>query len=1438
MEFDSRSLGICIGASSIKLVGLAATDGLAQVETSRVVYHECNTRDCLLELLEEHRPADYDYVCITGRKFKDLVDLPVTTEPEASEYALRYVLAGRGSFPAALVSLGSESFILYQLNEEGAIVGVRTGNKCASGTGEFFLQQVGRMELTAEQAAHIGRGAEPYSVSGRCSVFCKSDCTHALNKGIPKEQVCAGLGNMMAEKVLELLAALPQRDVMLVGGVTCNAYLMDRLEEAVEGLMIPEHAEVFEALGAALYALDRKCRHRGPVLLRQESASFSRLPPLREAAPLVSFREHPRGKARPGDETLLGLDVGSTTTKAVLTRRSDDEVLASVYLRTGGDPVGAARHCYREILRQLDGAPVSIVGLGVTGSGRHIAGLHAQTDAVINEIIAHATAAAHFDPEVDTILEIGGQDAKYTYLVNGVPCDYAMNEACSAGTGSFLEEAARESLNIDVRQIEGIALAAETPPNFNDQCAAFISADIKTAAHEMGRDDIVAGLVYSIAMNYNNRVKGARKVGRKVFMQGGVCYNRAVPLAMAALLKQEIVVPPEPGLMGAFGVALEVKQRLAGGQLAPAAFDLAALAAREVSYGRSFTCPGTQERCDRGCAISVVELEGRRIPFGGTCNKYYNLAHHVRIDPEPLDYVARRQRALFAELPAAPRKGQKTVALARSFLTNLLYPLYYHFFRELGFAVVLSDGVDADGLKAVNAAFCFPAQLAHGMVGNLLGKQPDYLFLPQVSELFVEGGTKQNKGRQSTCVIVQAEPHYIRSAFKDADTTILSPVLNFAAGWETMETAFAAMAEEMGCEHRRAAAAYRAALARQREFFAQRRALGQEVLERLAADPEAVGVVVFGRPYNAYADEANMGIPRKFASRGVYVLPFDVLPFQEQPPAAEINWALAKDLLRAARFVKEQPQLFAAFVTNFSCGPDAFVVGYVRDIMKTKPSLTLEIDSHTADAGVNTRVEAFLDIVDRYRRAGVPDPEEPAFRRAELVLRNGRSAFVDSDGRNRPLTDPKVQVVFPSMGRTLSELGAAVFEGFGVRSRAVPMPDFETLMCGRANASCKECLPLLLTTGSLLEYVRKRDARSEDGEELLVYFMPTTNGNCRFAQYSVFLNKLIEKQRLRNVATFTLTSENSYGGLGPVKATRFLRAAVVADVMDDIRNALAALAVDREAALREYDRQWRQVLACFRRGGGRLFTVLGEAAARLGAIPLTQPFREAKKVLLAGEIFVRKDEFSSGGVVERLARRGIVVQRAPLLEWLRYIDHWTQRIERPRFSLVEMLEHKVRMITQNRQERKIKRVLGKSGLCEPEFIRVDEVIEFGRHFVSEQFGGETILAVGRFFKDVPEHYDGMISIGPFACLPTRIIESILQPESRVRGNQRLRDLPNHARVEHLANLPFLSVESDGNPLPQIVEAQIEAFCLQVERIHDSRRGRQHPLGPRQEPCRA
>jgi predicted CoA-substrate-specific enzyme activase len=1390
----SSAIGICIGATNIKVVVLSQTSTGVIVSHSYSIRHNSNPKKALADIMRTYQAP---YGILTGRKFCAMIKAPSIPEPEALENGLAFLrkLGDTKIYPAIL-SMGAENFIVYRLNKNDTIASIETGNKCASGTGEFFMQQIGRMDTIMAEAIEQAHHTHPYKVSGRCSVFCKSDCTHALNSGIPIGRVTAGLCEMIADKALDLLQKTGTQDLLAVGGVTNNTVIMEHLRKHTHNLTVAPSADVFEALGAAYYALINKISWEINKDYIETNTSFSFLPPISRGTSLVHFETTTRTKAQAGDECVLGLDAGSTTTKAVLIRLKDNAIVASAYLRTNGNPIKAARECYQELQKQIH-HKISIVGMGTTGSGRQITGLHAQTDGIINEIIAHATGAAFFNKDVDTIFEIGGQDAKYTHLVNGVPADYAMNEACSAGTGSFIEESVRENMGLFFTDIETIALAGQNPPDFNDQCAAFISSDIKTAIHEgITRENIVAGLVYSICMNYVNRVKGSRSIGKKIFMQGGVCYNKAIPIAMANLIQREIIVPPEPGLIGAFGVALEIKNRIETNHYDKRLFDLTELINREITYGKSFVCQGNSH-CDRKCEISNMIVDGRKLPFGGACNKYYNFVHHVFKDTTSHDYVQKRQNLHFHTF-AAPLYGGNglNVGIPRSFLANMLYPFYSYFFSILGCRVVLSD-VDPEGLKKTRSSFCYPAEIAHGCYSDLLNKQVDYIFLPKTIELYVDNSVSRRQEHQCTCMILQNEPYYLKSAFKSTPATI-SPVIDYSRGWETMAPVFEKIAADIGIPLGRAA--FYIALKKQREYTAQLKTVGRKLLDILQDDPQTRAIVLFGRPYNAFAKETNMGIPTKFASRGEYIIPWDMLPFEDEYCDPDMNWAIGQNLMKAAQFTAKHPQLFGAWITNFSCGPDSFLVGYFRDIMGTKPSLTLELDSHTADAGINTRIEAFLDIITKYTQ---PPEEEPSSFKATRI--EGRT-IIDGNGVTYDLYDPIVHWLIPSMGQS-SVLLAAALAGSGIRSISVEDNDNETLHLGRQYSSGKECLPLQLVTGSLLKYLKNNRE-----SEILVYFMPTCGGNCRFSQYNVFLRNLIEKKQIRDVAILSLTNENGYAGLSPADTLNILKALYIGDVMDDIKNTLTVIASDPKYALDVFEEEYLNIADSFL--NKNTYQALQAAADRFRTIPLKYPLSEARVIALMGEVFVRRDMFACRSVIEMLRKHGIIAHRAHLTEWLAYCDYnVSNKIYDPQFSWMGKLQFRVKKFLDKRMERKIKSILASSGLYTMELIDIDKIITAGKHFFDPRSTGEAILVAGSFFNSVPNHYLGAISIGPFACMPSRVIESILSVEATGQTKQII------TGVDYgIDQLPFLAIETDGNPLPQILEARIEAFCLQVKRI--------------------
>ena len=1449
MTTSLASLGICLGASTVSIVRIEVMKGQSfdpdalgskpKITQTEMLAHDGNPQNALLALLNKFDLSHIDRIAATGRKFREFVNLTSISEPQAVEIAYQHVKPESKTCPA-IVSAGGETFMVYALNPLGQITNVKTGNKCASGTGEFFLQQLRRMDVTLKEAAKWAAEDEPYPVSGRCSVFCKSDCTHATNKGIPKSKVTAGLCRMMAAKILELIKKIPLENIMVVGGASKNQMMIKYLEQSVSGLIIPNQAPYFEALGAALWA----CKHETtPMpsldeLFIKDKTAFSTLLPLSQALELVQFKHLARKTVRPGDTCILGLDVGSTTTKAVLLRKHDHTLLASIYLRTNGDPVGAARNCYAHILDQIkihtDPEKITIIGIGICGSGRQIAGLHAFSDGVINEIIAHATAAVYFDPEVDTIFEIGGQDAKYTFITNGVPSDYAMNEACSAGTGSFLEESALETLGIKMEDIAKVALSGEFPPNFNDQCAAFIASDIKNAIHEgVKHEDIVAGLVYSICINYANRVKGNRPMGRKIFMQGGVCYNKAVPMAMANLTRKPIIVPPEPGLMGAFGAGLVISERIDAGLLIPGLFDLKTLARREVIYGKSFICRGGKEKCDRRCRIATIKIEGKKYPFGGACNRYYNMRRNVRYDVGALDLVKVRQQLVFKKYAVykakADRPGDgRTVALTRSFLVNSYFPFYSTFFSEMGFTPILADEPSSTGIDQRNAPFCYPVELAHGFFYSILERpdRPDFIFLPHFKSIPSLNGNESSQ----VCPLVQGETFYLQTTFREKlaqltkeGTQVLTPLLNLSSGLEKAWSTLYSIARQMGVKKQVAMAAFQKARMCQQACFDEMKAIGTRVLKELYKNSDQTGVVIFARPYNGFAEEAHMGIPNKLASRGVLVIPMDFILSSDQKDKPHMYWGMGQIIMRTAQVVKANPQLFGTYITNFSCGPDSFLISYFRDLMGRKPSLTLELDSHTADAGLETRIEAFLDIVSAYRQLESQKkiaPSSADFRPARTILKNGGINIITSEGTTLPITDPRVTVLFPSMGRFPGEAMAAVFRNAGTRTFAYSPADEEILHLGRGNTTCKECLPLILTSGTLIDYVNNHRAK----DEIVVYFMPTGSGPCRFGQYYVFMEGLVQRLELKNVTFFSLSSEDGYSGMSGDFTRKAWRAIVVADVFEDIRSMLLANAVEPDTAKRQFEAEWQKVLIAIENGKfSQLEDRLIKTAAIFAAIPLKIPVDQVPVISLTGEIFVRRDPLSRQNLTRFLAKQGFATVCAPIAEWMHYTEYLQLNdISEFHTSKLKKLRIRIKRSVMLKDERRIKKCLSASGLVHAEPIDVDALVADASSYISPNLAGEAILTVGASMNEVVSHTCGVIAIGPFGCMPNRLSEAILTETMTKEDKLALvqHDPRLTAILTNVSDLPFLAIESDGSPFPQLIHAKLEAFCLQARRLHE------------------
>ncbi len=1422
----NKAFGVCLGASSVSYCLIEkVTNKKYRIIDADNLAHNGDPKLRLLEILKSRYSIDLP-ISATGRKFRNILNISNISEPEATEVALQNYFTHK-SFDG-VASLGGETFMVYSLDSSGHISNVHTKNQCASGTGEFFMQQIKRMDLSLNETMNISKDKDPFHVSGRCSVFCKSDCTHALNKGIPKGEVAAGLCKMIADKADELMSKLNSESILIAGGISQNDSVIDYLKKSYSDLYIPNEAPYFEALGAAIYALENNSSALIDIdkVFITSHSSFDFLEPLETFKDKVQFNESKRLQFSPDKDYILGLDVGSTTTKAVLIDTESKEITSSIYLYTSGDPIRAARDCYKTILNEV-GNKVNIIGLGVTGSGRHIAGLHAGTDGIINEIIAHANAAVHFDKDVDTIFEIGGQDAKYTYIVNQVPADYAMNEACSAGTGSFIEEAAYETLRINVKEIQDIAFAAKRPPNFSDQCAAFISSDIKTALQEgISKEDVVAGLVYSICMNYVNRVKGNRNIGNKIFMQGGVCYNKAIPVAMAALTGADIIVPPDPGLMGAFGVALGIAERIELGIMPKKSFDLQALSQREVSYKSNFVCNGGKEKCDLKCSIARIEIEGKIYPFGGACDKYYNMSGE-RSDITEFDYVKLRNELTYETFcpKSESEENAPTVGINLSFHTHTLFPLYYNFFTKLGFKVVLPEKLHPEGQEREATSFCFPAQLSLGYFRELIDLSPDYYFVPSIFEMQVEESAYQRLDFNCTCVFLSGETYYLKQAFKDLVDLdkVIAPHLNFANGIDKEKDRFVESALKMGVKDKaKIEQAFTESVKIQYEYQAEKRKLGTKFLAMLEEDPSRTAIVLLGRPYNAFTDTANKGIPRKFASKGVYVVPFDLFDYRDLLIEDNMYWEGGKKILKAAKIVQKHPQLFATYISNFSCGPDSMLLTTFREMMGTKPSLTLELDGHTADAGLNTRIDAALDVISNYRKIQQNQltEKDEEFCAADIILDDKQSWFIASDGKKIPLESPEVAILIPSMGDLASEMVAAAFRAIGYNAYALPEATAEVLKYGRSVANGKECLPIILMAGGMLDWI---DNHLKD-EKYVAFFNVQGAGNCRLGQYPVFMRHVIRSKKLENVAQVTLMNEDGFAGFGSDFSKIAIQAIIVSDVLDDVRSAIMANAVDPDKGVEIFNEEYNKVKEKFIKDKSSLYASL-EAFSKIikEKVPARIPINQSKYIALVGEIYVRRDGFSHKWLNKQFAKKGFVVKDAYISEWVFYVDYLLKiNLLEPEKSVKKKFERFVREFFMRGAEKKVKKILEKSGYYQYMKTEIAPLLDHSQHILPLEYKGEPGLTLGVALHETLDKYCGVINIGPFGCMPTRFSEAITAPEMTVAKKLEImqKHNPGYKMSEMFngnMNIPFLTIETDGNVYPQVIEARIETFTLQAER---------------------
>ncbi len=1385
-------VGVNIGAISVKVAALRRNEVYSCVET-----HQGRPLEVLEKILSQSEFKDAAFFGVSGRRGH-------LSEVAAVQRALRET---QGDFDA-VVSLGGESFLVYLLSH-AKINNVLSHNKCAAGSGEFFMQQIGRMGLGVEEAIQCSQSGKVVPLACRCSVHCKSDITHKLNrKEACPPDILHTLHDNMADKVISLLVKgqRPLRRVLVIGGMSRNSAMLAALREkrpSTEFVVSPE-SHFFEAWGCALITRDDPHYTQPRISPQPGLASF---PTLRRYAGRVQIIASPARQAPQEGPLVLGIDAGSTTTKAVLLDPNSRSVVASHYARTRSEPVAAMRECLRHIAGEIGNIRIGLVA--TTGSARELVGAYAGTAHVYNEISAHARGATHFDPAVDTIFEIGGQDSKYIRLRNGVPIDYAMNNACSAGTGSFLEESAHGDLGIAVNDIAEIALAAPSPVQLKATCAAFINSDIRIAFQQgQSRENIVAGLVYAIAANYLTKVKGPRVVGKKVFLQGGVALNSAIGHAFAHSVDRTVVIPPGPELMGALGVALLAMERSDGSFTV--ATDLLSLAAPELKSPGRFICGA----CRMHCSIDRFEVSGRKFPFGGRCSLYESVWKRKAHTSAALDLVEQRARLIFGKDPAKDtnqplpqEQGREQareklrVGIPKALTTHSLYPLYSTFLASLGLEAVLS-GVDPHGELKSYSGFCFPAQTAHGAILDLTRQGVNLVFMPHVVHM-----PQPNACHDSfLCPITQASPYFLSKAF--SEVRFLSPLLDFTHSYEIGAGLLEMAMQEFGASRERVLEAWEAAKNAQTKAERAMRELGQQALG-LAISQKEPAVLLAGHSYNAYAPEASQSVGKKLSSMGVTTIPADCLaPIEEGPTA----WYFSNQVMNAVALAKQHPNLFLLCVSNYSCTVDAFTHALIAAEMGSKPYLIIELDAHTADAGVQTRIEAFLDIIGNYQSVPAVAPRQFATCRLDA----GR--VVRSNGESVALNDPRVKLYFPNFSEFHSGALAMAVRWVGLHAGNEFPLDRVQLEQGLQYTSGRECLPLPLCIGQLLRIHEHRRPG-----EVVGFFMLEGGAPCVVDSYLGYLERFIVEQQLAD--TFVFSPQEKSDGLGFDKMTLAKHTALtllVADILVEIEHVLRV--VGPEGSVDQLRKLWEQFVA-ETASPDRFQTDLPGFVEKLAGLPRTREPQTCPRVLVLGDFFTRFSPFFMEGVLDLYTGGGVILKPVDLTDLVLYHVYHSVTATAHGWDLKpgglalakactrilqndgkQYLQHWLAYQLERWYEGDYRKLFKKTGLLVAGPNDAASLFERASEHVSPEIYGEIFPTVGRGLEAETEGYDGIIIIGPFNCLPFRISESILRPLCMQRG------------------MPILTYESDGYAVSPSVLRQVDVHIQQILEHAANRKG--------------
>ncbi len=1350
------NIGLDVGSTTVKAAVLNLSGEIILQYYKR---HYANIQDTVVSLFDSILSSLSNVIFTVnvtgsaGMGIAERMDIPYIQE----------VIACTGAVEALI----PQTDIVIELGGEDAKItyfsgGVeqRMNGTCAGGTGAFIDEMASLLQTDAQGLNEMAKDYQTIRpIASRCGVFAKTDVQPLLNEGARREDIAASVFQAVVNRTISGLACgRPIRgNVAFLGGPL--HYLSELRNRFIETLklkpgqvIVPENARLFTAIGAAMASVQNKAIDSECLRMNTTKFTITKVREINGLHPLFSDTQqmndfldrHSQCKVKKKDiltgneKCFLGLDSGSTTTKAVLIDE-DEQLVKSYYVSNGGNPLKQAVQILQNIYNELPG--INIINSAVTGYGEYLIKAALKIDTSEIETVAHFKAAQFFLPGVDCIIDIGGQDMKCIKTKDGIIDNIMLNEACSSGCGSFLETFA-QSLGMDIKSFAAAALRSKAPVDLGTRCTVFMNSKVKQALKEgVAPEDISAGLSYSVIKNALQKVikmKSTDDLGEKIIVQGGTFNNNAVLRAFEIISGKNVTRPETAAVMGAFGAALIAKQRYVEGQ------STGLIGKSELKDFSFKTQTQRCKHCGNHCLLTVnIFSDGREYISGNRCEKGLRTPIDQKKPPNLYEYRYKR----FFQAPLDEKEFKRgKVGIPRGLNIYENYPFWHAFFTELGFKTILSSvsskKIYEKGLETIPAeTVCYPAKLMHGHIADLIDKKCDIIFYPCIP---YEEKEQKDADNCYNCPIVTSYAQVIKNNTDFSSETIFMcpylPYHNTALLIESLSKEF----KPFGISKKEIKQAVQSGRREMKSAKSDIRKKGEEVIEYLQRTG-GKGIILSGRPYHI-DPEINHGLDKLITGMGLAVLTEDSvahLAKVERPLRVLDQWTYHSRLYASAEYTGQNTFLELVQLTSFGCGLDSVTADQASEILgKYGKNLTLiKIDEGSNLGAVRIRLRSLKATMDQKEYKDItPAIKKIPYKKVEFTKQMKKSHVI----------------LAPQMSSIHFNLLQEAFKSSGYDMDVLPAENPAIVEEGLKYVNNDSCYPSIIIVGQIISAIKsgKYDLHN------VSVIITQTGGGCRASNYISFIRKALQDIGLPHIPVISLNASGleTHSGfvITPILAHKSMLSLVYGDLFMKMLHGSRPFEKVKGSTHILYEKWSKKALQNIRSGNLTVFNSNIKAIVNdFDNLDVTGEIKP--KVGVTGEIFAKYHPLSNNNLIEFLEREGAEVFVPGIFDFLSYCAYNPKiKYNNLMCTLKKKVTSELMLNLMEIYDRKMRNGIKNSKRFMPTG-KISEKAEFAEEFMSlGHQTGEGWLIPGEIAEMLSLGVENIICAQPFACLPNHI----------------------------------------------------------------------------------